>query len=62
MVSKRAVRVRKESMVRVTYDFKEELEKEAAADGRDLSNYIRHLLVTHPGRKRENGEKQTLAG
>lgn len=47
-----AVPMSKDEFIRVRVDEKEkaELEKEAEADGRDLSNYIRRLINTHPDR------------
>lgn len=39
-------------VVRVEKKKRKELEAEAEADGRDLSGYVRHLIDTHPKRKK----------
>lgn len=39
--------------LRLTESLRDELEREAAAQGLDLSAYIRHMLVTDPRRKKK---------
>ena len=35
---------------RLDYDLLTELDKEAKTENRNLSNYVEHLLITHPAR------------
>lgn len=44
--------------LRLTKQLRAELEKEAAAQGLDLSTYIRHLLITDPRRKLKKARGQ----
>ena len=40
-------------MMRMEKDLHEQLKKEAAADGRSIAGYIRHLVRTHQDRKKK---------